>query len=89
MLEDLRGTYGLYKKFSELQTSRLVKDMSSGCLTSFPPPNNTGPNGRVHRLASRGLEDKEMAPCEIDELRGALTYRLESMKVVSEYSFSE
>ena len=84
-VEDRRRTYGLHRKFSQPQASQIVKDMSFGYLTSFPPPSNTGPDGRVHRLASRLLEDEEMAPQEIDELRGYLTYRLESMKAASEY----
>ena len=82
---DNRRTYGLHRKFSEPQASKIVKDMSFGYLTSFPPPPNTGPDGRVHRLASRLLENKEMVPQEINEVRGYLTYRLESMKAASEY----
>ena len=84
-VEDHKRTYGLHRKFSQPQAVNIVKDMSFGYLTSFPPPANTGPDGRVHRLASRLLEDKEMAPQEINELRGYLTYRLESMKAASEY----
>ena len=84
-IEDRRSTYGLHRKFSELQASRIIKDMSFGYLNSFPPPSNTGPDGRVHRLASRCLEGIELASPEMDELRHALTYRLEAMKAASEY----
>ena len=84
-VEDRRRTYGLHRKFSESQAVTIVRDMSLGYLTSYPPPSNTGPDGRVHRLATRLLEGQEIAPQEINELRGYLTYRLEGMKAASEY----
>ena len=59
--EDPRGTYGLHKRLSERQASRIVNDMSFGYLTSFPAPENAGPDRRVARLASRFLEGKDMS----------------------------
>ena len=84
-IEDRRRTYGLHRKVSEPQAVRIVKDTSFGYLTSYPPPSNTGPDGRLHRLASRLLEDKEITPQEINELRVYLTYHLKGMKAASEY----
>lgn len=81
--EDPRCIYGLHKKLSERQVSRIVNDMSFGYLTSFPAPENTGPDRRVHGLAPRFLKGKDMTSQEVDELRNVLTYRLESTKLAS------
>lgn len=59
--------------------------MSYGYLSSFSPPETSAPDKSVHNLATRLLGGKRLARWELDELRSALTYRIEMTKLASEY----
>ena len=54
-IEDCERTYGLYRKSNEPQAVKIVKDMSFGYLTSYPPPSNTRPDGRVQLRLKKSM----------------------------------
>lgn len=62
-----------------------ARDMSLRYLSSFPGPDNAATDRIIHSLARQLLRDEKLSNYELNELREALTYRIEVTELATEY----
>ena len=81
----IEGPHGLHRKLNEDQSISAIRDMACGYLNGFPGKGNAANNKSCHDDARDILEGKELATWQLQELQGALTYRIGSSRLASEY----
>jgi len=79
------GPYGLHRKLNESQSVQAIRSMAYGYMNGFPGANNMATNIGPHGDARDILEGTELDAWRLGRLQAVLHYRLESMKLASEY----
>ena len=82
---DIAGPYGHHRKLNKNQSIHAIRDMAYGYLSSFPGRDGGADNLVLHRAASLALDGKKLETWELEGLQPALKYRLDSIKLASEY----
>ena len=83
--ENAKGPYGTHRKLNKYQAQLAIQDLCRTYMSSYPGANTAGGNRTTHKHAVQLAQGEKLATYLIAELQSVLSFRMEVMKLATEY----